>query len=181
MATVLRIANSPICRVRWSDREPCGSHLSGAGSQHSERPIAFRDPPALVIKLSALMPYVVVADGVVGVYRTASSVKAVIPTFETWVAYDVTGWRVELTRGRTWRRWEIEIGVFPRLMPVAEPPALDAVRELLATALDRPSSIRDGSSLRATIYRFAAHIGWRDDDPSNCVPVPRTVEHFGGT
>jgi hypothetical protein len=132
-----------------------------------------------VIQLSALTPYVVVADGVVGVYRTALAVKAVIPTFEAWVAYDVTGWRVELTGGRTWHPFGIEVGIGPRLLPVAEPTPLGAVRELLVTALDRPSSIRDGSSLRATIYCFAAHIGWRDDDPSNCVPAPRTLDHPG--
>jgi hypothetical protein len=56
----------------------------------------------------------------------------------------------------------------------------DVVRALLVTARDRPSAIEGGSSLRAIIKCFSAHIGWRDDDPANRVAAPRTVEHPGG-
>jgi hypothetical protein len=134
-----------------------------------------------VINLSALQPYVVVADGVVGVYRTALAVKHVAPTFATWIAYDVRGRRVQPTGGRVWHPLGIEIGVLPRLLPVGETAVPEFFKGLLVPSLDLHSAVDSGASLRATIERFAAQIGWRDDDPANCVPAPRTVEHSGGT
>jgi len=134
-----------------------------------------------VINLSAFQPYVVVADGVVGVYRTHLAVKRVAPTFATWVAYDVRGRRVQLTGGRAWRPLGIDIAIMPRLLPVGETAVPELVKGLLVPSLDRHSGIDSGASLRATIERFAAQIGWRDHDAANCVPAPGTVEHSGGT